>query len=55
MTSRELTPAMEYSLSKIIVSMHLHKKDPAFLRVKSFVIRKGWGAVIDMLKREEAR
>lgn len=49
----ELSLSKEQALSEIVCKTHPHKEHPANMRVKSFIIREGWGFFKSLCNRKE--
>lgn len=48
--NKDLSLRQELLLSTVVVSLQDHKINPEKYRVKSFIIRKSWGAFINLCK-----
>jgi len=48
--SHQLSIQTELAISNAVVSLQSHKQHPEYYRVKSFIIRKGFGAFDKLIK-----
>ena len=46
----EINLGKELLLSTVVCSLHPHKIQPAEYRKKSFILRRGWGAFLNLCK-----